>query len=124
MALDIFYPAALALAAAHERGVLAAVPLRETLGRQTGMYRFANRITDEEAIAMVARKCDSTSACMRRILWPLSAGQPLEGEAAAKSLPSAAPGGIPLLCMEACNHLVAEARIIAKASAEKTDARQ
>lgn len=119
LALDIFHPAALSLAAAHQRGELAPVPLRETLGRQTGMYRFANRITDSEALAMVARKCDSASACMRRILWPLTAGQPLSGDAAAKCAPPEALHEIPLLCLEACNHLVAAARAIAKASAEQ-----
>ena len=119
LALDILYPAALGLAAAHERGDLAAVPLRSTLGRQTGMYRFANRITDGEAVEVVARKCDSGSACLRRILWPLAAGRPLDGAAAAKCRCESKSGEIPLLCSEACNHIVSEARIVAKASAAK-----
>ncbi|HRH99152.1 MAG TPA: CbiX/SirB N-terminal domain-containing protein, partial [Prosthecobacter sp.] len=41
LALDFFYPAALGMAHALEQEKLTAVPLRDLLGRQTGMYRFA-----------------------------------------------------------------------------------
>ncbi|MCB1211111.1 MAG: hypothetical protein KDK97_17440, partial [Verrucomicrobiales bacterium] len=44
LALDFFYPAAVGVAAQHERGALGATPLREYLARQTGMYRFTNNI--------------------------------------------------------------------------------
>jgi sirohydrochlorin cobaltochelatase len=81
LALDFFYPAALGMALALEQEKLVSVPLREMLSRQTGMYRFANNITDEQAHAMIGKCCANTK-CLRRILWPLTASQPMANEAA------------------------------------------
>ncbi len=50
-------------------GRLVATPLRETLGRQTGMYRVTAKITDEQADALVGRFCRSDGGCLRTILW-------------------------------------------------------
>ena len=113
LALDFFYPAAVGSAIALEQDRLTATPLREFLGRQTGMYRFTNTITDEQAHAMVGTTCASTQ-CQRRILWPLATDQALANEAASKA--AACHGGdeIPLLCLEACPRIVATARKIAK----------
>lgn len=114
-ALEFFYPAALGMALAQERGTLEPVPLRALLGRQTGMYRFANGITDDQACAILGRCCDTATKCLRRIVYPLAEGQPLSGPAAAKLGDAAGHAGdggaaIPLLCMEACNHIVSAAR--------------
>jgi len=117
LALDFFHPAALGMAHAFETEKLTAVPLREVLGRQTGMYAFTNTITDAQAHAMVGRCCADKN-CLRRILWPLAPGQPLEGAAAVKTRPNHAPGAIPLLCIEACTHVVSAARKIARENAE------
>lgn len=117
LALDFFYPAALGMAHALEKQTLSAVPLREVLGRQTGMYRFTNTITDEQAHAMVGKTCANEN-CLRRILWPLATTQLLEGAAAAKTQPNHAPNAIPLLCIEACTHIVSAARKIAREHAE------
>ena len=117
LALDFFYPAALGMAHALEQDKLAAVPLRDLLGRQTGMYRFANNITDEQAHAMIG-KCCSNTKCLRRILWPLTASQPMANEAASKTQPNHAPNAIPLLCIEACTHIVSAARKVARESFE------
>ncbi len=120
LALDYFHPAALGLAASWQSRTLRATPLREFLGRQTGMYRFANRITDEQAREMVTRICHESN-CLRRILWPLEDGKPLDGAAACKSGDSAgfAPGceaasRLPLLCIEACPFILGEARKLAR----------
>ncbi len=115
LALDFFYPAALGMAHALEQEQLAAVPLREVLGRQTGMYRFANNITDEQAHAMIGKNC-ANDQCLRRILWPLMNSQPMAGAAAAKTRASHAPNAIPLLCIEACTHVVSAARKVARDS--------
>lgn len=117
LALDFFYPAALGMALALEQDKLAAVPLREMLGRQTGMYRFANNITDEQAHAMIGKCCANTK-CLRRILWPLTASQPMANEAASKTQPHHASNAIPLLCIEACTHIVSAARKVARESFE------
>ncbi len=113
LALDFFYPAALGMAHSQEKGSLAAVPLRELLGRQTGMYKFTNTISDAQAHAMVGTCCADPN-CLRRILWPLAAGQPLQGDAAKKTEPNHAPNAVPLLCIEACTHIVSAARKIAR----------
>lgn len=116
-ALDYFYPAALGTWFANEEAELAAVPLREVLGRQTGMYRFANNLSDEGAQALVGNACAASGGCLKRVCWELAAGQ------AMTSLPSEQrtrqpllDGEMPLLCVEACNWLVAKAR---KASADE-----
>ena len=53
-ALDYFYPAMLGVWLSHTRGELAPVPLRETLGRQTGMYRVTQKLTDDQAQKLIA----------------------------------------------------------------------
>ena len=116
LALDFLYPAAVGMAFAEAHGRLQSTPLRELLGRQTGMYRFANKITDEQACEIVGRVCDTASKCARRIVWPLAAGLPLSGPAEAKAKPTAGP--VPLLCMEACPHVVSEARKVARQNHE------
>jgi len=120
LALDFFYPAAIGMAHALEQNKLAAVPLRDVLGRQTGMYRFANAIRDDQAHAMIGKCCANTK-CLRRILWPLTATQPMTNEAAAKTQPNHAANALPLLCIEACTHIVSAARKIAR---ENHDANQ
>ncbi len=113
-ALDYFYPAMPGVWLSHARGELPAVPLRETLGRQTGMYRVTQKITDEQAQQMVGAFCRSDGGCLKRILWPLAPGLPITTLPAEKFSPDAAPGVLPLLCQEACNLLVAKAREVVK----------
>src|SRR5213079_1499953 len=47
-ALDPFYPSRLALFIAWKPGPLGNSPLRGTLGRESGMYRIAARISDSQ----------------------------------------------------------------------------
>lgn len=121
LALDLFYPGRLAAFLAWETGTLVATSLRETLHRQTGMYRSTAKISSQEANALVARYCRSDGGCLRAILWK----RDREGNIASTLLPPEkfdAPADqtglgrptIPLLCQEACNLLVAEARTIVK----------
>lgn len=114
LALDIAYPAAVGMAMAEANGQLQGVPLRSNLSRQTGMYRFTNTIRDEQAMEMVASCCDSATRCQRRIVWGLTADQPLSGPATSKAQRQAGQGEVPLLCMEVCPLLVGEARKIAQ----------
>jgi sirohydrochlorin cobaltochelatase len=121
IALDLFYPGRLAAFLAWETGSLVTTPLRETLHRQTGMYRSAAKITDAEANRLVGNFCRSAGGCLRTILWK----RDRQGTLASMLLPpekfdpSHDQTGfghpmIPLLCQEACNLLVAEARKIVK----------
>ena len=100
-ALDYFYPAMTGVWLSHLRGDLPPVPLRETLDRQTGMYRVTQKITDGQARAMIDSFC---AGCLKCRLWD---GQTPRPDAEA----------IPLLCHEMCNLLVAEARKVVKAGA-------
>ena len=116
-ALDIFHPAALGMFQKQEKGTMVPVSLREMLGRQTGMYRFARTIKDDDALGMIASNCDSATKCARQILWGLAPGQPLTGDAEAKAArPTSGAEAVPLLCMEACCHTLAESRRVAKAA--------
>lgn len=117
LTLDFFYPAALGMVHSQEKDRLSTVPLRDLLGRQTGMYKFANTISDDQAHAMIG-SCCADANCLRRVLWPLRPGEPMANEAASKTQPNHVPAAIPLLCIEACTHIVSAARKIARENAE------
>jgi sirohydrochlorin cobaltochelatase len=142
-ALDYFYPGRLAVFAAWKSGCFKTTALRETLDRQSGMYRVAAKISDPQINALVADFCRSDSGCLRTILWKrdrngliASTELPQEkfdpaydqacsprpaGDACASHPPSWHSGvahseaaTVPLLCQEACNLLVAECRKVVK----------
>jgi sirohydrochlorin cobaltochelatase len=123
-ALDFFYPGRLAALAAWESNRLATTPLRETLNRQTGMYRAAARISDQSIDQLVGSFCrshDGQPGCLRTILWARdpSGARPSLRLPLDKFIPPLNQTGrdgkiIPLLCQEACNLLVAAAREVVK----------
>ena len=119
LALDLFYPGRLAMLLAFEKNELVTTPLRNTLERQTGMYRIAAQIREEQADELVGRFCTSNGGCLRTILWRRDAA----GATPSTRLPpdkfdprhdqtGGAEPVVPLLCQEACNLLVAEARTV------------
>ena len=55
LALGLFYPARMGAFRLFQEGKLAVTPLRDTLNRQTGMYRVTGKISDEQADALVGR---------------------------------------------------------------------
>jgi len=127
-ALDCFYPGRLGMFAAWKSDKLQTTPLRDTLDRQSGMYRVAAKISDLQIDDLVADFCRSNGGCLRTILWRRDA----DGAIASTKLPkekfdpaydqgqalnrpgSTIPGTVPLLCQEACNLLVAECRKVVK----------
>ena len=122
-ALDLFYPGRLPAFFAFEKHQLLTTPLRGSLGRQSGMYRIAAQIDDPAADELIGRFCRSDGGCLRTILWRRDA----EGSVPSTRLPpekfdprhDQTGGGrpvIPLLCQEACNLLVAEARKVVQAA--------
>jgi sirohydrochlorin cobaltochelatase len=131
-ALNYFYPGRLAIFEAWKTGDIQTTPLRETLSRQSGMYRVAAKISDEQANNVVADFCQSNSGCLRTILWDrdgkgLMASTKLPKEKFDPGVDQAnisvlsksatagtAAGAIPLLCQEACNLLVNECRRVVK----------
>lgn len=124
--IDAIYPGRLAMLRAFKSGGLTTTSLRETLNRQSGMYRVAAKISDEQIDDLVGDFCRSDGGCLRTILWKrdacnrdpslklppekfdsavdqyLSAKRPRPATAVAES--------IPLLCQEACNLLIAACR--------------
>jgi sirohydrochlorin cobaltochelatase len=125
LALDLIYPARLAALSTWENGELATTPFRETLARQTGMYRVAAKISEEDADALIGNFCRSDGGCLRTILWKRDAAgtMPSMRLPMTKYDPHVDQTGrgervLPLLCQEACNLLVAEARNVVKLAAQ------
>ena len=121
LALDFFYPGRLAAYLAWNEGCLRTTALRQTLARQSGMYRSAATIREDEADRLVGNFCRSDGGCLRTILWQRDengtiASTSLPGEKFDPTFDQTGCGlpVIPLLCQEACNLLVAEARRIVK----------
>jgi len=115
-ALDFFYPAMLAARLAFQNGRLAVTPLRATLARQSGMYAITKKISDSQADALVGSFCRTDGGCMKTILWPIAPGLPITSLPPEKFDPATA-AGMPLLCAEGCNLLVAKAREVVKREA-------
>jgi sirohydrochlorin cobaltochelatase len=118
-ALDYFYPGAFATWLAHNRGEVLPVDLRETLKRQTGIYRVTQHLTLPQAEGLAGRFCQSGSGCLRTILWKIDGRSPRRYLPESKFDPNVDQLGrncevIPFLCVEACNLFVAEARKIIK----------
>ena len=127
--LDYFYPGRLAVFVSWKSSQLQITPLRETLDRQSGMYRIAAKISDKQVNRVVGDFCRSDGGCLRTILWKRDS----RGTVASTKLPpekfdpafdqTLTPGSpppattprlIPLLCQEPCNLLVAECRKVVK----------
>ena len=122
-ALDYFYPGAVAAWVAYRAGQARPVYLRETLNRQTGMYRLTRKLTNEQARDVVTEACDSENRCLRTILWGIEEGERPDFLPPTKSDPKVDQTGqnrpaIPFLCLEACNLLVAKARTAVKNPSE------
>ena len=126
LALDYFYPGRLAMLAALQEDRLAPTPLREILNRQSGMYRIAAKISDEEIDDVVGNFCKSEGGCLRTILWK----RDRRGTVPSTKLPpekfdpvhdqtGRCEPAIPLLCQEPCNLLVAECRKVVKGEANE-----
>jgi len=129
--LGHFYPGRLAVFVAWKTGRLRTTPLRETLDRQSGMYRIAAKISDAQVDDLVASFCRSNGGCLRTILWkrdqsgaialtklPTQKFDPAYDQALWTELAIPAttptPATVPLLCQEPCNLLVAACRKVVK----------
>jgi sirohydrochlorin cobaltochelatase len=124
--IDTIYPGRLAMLRAFKSGELIATSLRETLNRQSGMYRVAAKISDEQIDGVVGEFCRSEGGCLRTILWkrdtcnkdpslklPPEKFDPAVDQylnAKMQRPATAATESIPLLCQEACHLLIAACR--------------
>ncbi|MBA3273144.1 MAG: hypothetical protein H0T11_04635 [Chthoniobacterales bacterium] len=121
-ALDLFYPGRVAALEVWSRDALMTTAFRDTLARQTGMYRVAAKITDEQANALIGDFCRSDGGCLRTILWKRTAAGampstllPPEKFDVRHDQSGRGEEALPLLCQEICNLLVAAAREFVKA---------
>ena len=124
--IDAIYPGRIAVLHAFTSGRLTTTSLRETLNRQSGMYRVSAKISDEQIDGLVGNFCRSDGGCLRTILWkrdvtgkipssklPLEKFHPAVDQYLSPKEPrpaTAATESVPLLCQEACNLLVAACR--------------
>ncbi|HVY70288.1 MAG TPA: DR2241 family protein [Verrucomicrobiae bacterium] len=98
-ALDVLYPGAIAdWFAAYKTTPVPVASYREFTGRQTGMYRITQMLTDEQVDQMVAAGCDRRF-CLKQRLWE-APGLPLDSAAAKSAIP----------CLEPCAVLLEFAR--------------
>lgn len=104
--LDAIYPGVFATTSAYLEGRIDPVPLRETLNRQTGMYRITGTITSGDANQIMRELC--SPGCLRSLAWPIEGTSPT-------SRLKMRPGVLPLMCVEACTFAVGFARKLAKA---------
>lgn len=121
-ALDYFYPGRLAILSAWQSNQLTTTTLRDTLNRQSGMYRIAAKITDPDIESVVGTVCRTDGGCLRQILWR----RDRTGSIPSTQLPSdkyqpetIAHRLVPLLCQEACAVLINECRNATKRRAER-----
>ena len=122
-ALDYFYPGAIAAWVAYRAGQASPVHFRQTLNRQSGMYRLTRKLTNEQARDLVKEACDSENHCLRTILWGIEEGERPDFLPPSKSDLKVDQTGqnrlaIPFLCLESCNLLVAKARTALKNPSE------
>ena len=122
LALEGFYPGRAGAWRLFRQGALETTSLRDTLNRQTGMYRVTGKLTEEQADVLVGRFCRSDGGCLRTILWrrnpegavPSTHLPPGKFDPAHDQTGRGETGVVPLICQEACCLLVAEARKVVK----------
>lgn len=123
--IDLFYPASLGLWKAYEEDAIRVQNLRTKLGRQTGMYRHAGTVSDAGAQELVKTLCGPANKCVKKILWHLDEHLPLDDSEASRFngivSPASEKNAIPMVCQEACNFFVAQAR---KKSKEEFEAKE
>ncbi len=110
--LDALYPGVFATWVAYDREEHQPTPLRDTLDRQTGMYRFAGSINNQMANQIMRDTC--AKGCLRIIAWPIDDQCPV-------SRLKRPARDLPVICTEACTFAVSEARRLVKEAYEKAN---
>lgn len=100
LALRVLYPNSVSHWTQWKEKTLRVTPYLETAERQTGMYHCTRLLTPDQLSELVQGAC--AKACLKRRLWePQDTVDERERE-------------IPLICSEACNFLIAQAREVVK----------
>ena len=124
--IDLFYPASLGLWNAWTSGSIRVQHLRDKLNRQSGMYRHARNVSDQGAQELVRCLCGPSNKCVKRILWQIDEALPLDDSEASRYNGIVGDAdestAIPMVCQEACNFFVSEARKKSKEEFEASPA--
>ncbi len=100
-AMNYLYPAGVVHWHLHREWGLETTSFRENASRQSGMYERVRHLSDE-AVQNAARACCGDDVCLKKTLWDVGEGTPLEAERGDGEIP----------CPEPCSVFVSFARRI------------
>ena len=99
VAMNYLYPAGVVHWHLYREGELEITDYRQNAARQSGIYKRVQRLSDR-GVQDAARACCEDAVCLKKTLWNVDAGTPLEMDRG--------DGGIP--CPEPCSVFVSFAR--------------
>ncbi len=99
VAMNYLYPAGVVHWHLHREGKLEVTHYRENAARQSGIYKRVQRLSDR-GVQNAARACCESAVCLKKILWDVDEGTPLEAERGEGEIP----------CPEPCSVFVSFAR--------------
>ena len=108
MAMNYLYPAGIVHWYLHREGRLEITDYRENAARQSGIYKRIQRLSDE-GVQDAARACCEDAVCLKKTLWNVEAGIPLEMDRGNGEIP----------CPEPCSVFVSFARRVRLFEREK-----
>ncbi len=99
VAMDYLYPAGVVHWYLYREGRLEVTDYRENAARQSGIYKRIQRLSDE-GVQNAARACCEDAVCLKKTLWNVDAGTPLDMDRGNGEIP----------CPEPCSVFVSFAR--------------
>ncbi len=108
VAMNYLYPAGVVHWYLHRKGRLEVTDYRENAARQSGIYKRIQRLSDE-GVKNAARACCEDDVCLKKTLWNVDAGTPLEMDRGNGHIP----------CPEPCSIFVSFARRVRLFEREK-----
>jgi hypothetical protein len=99
VAMNYLYPAGVVHWHLHREGELEITDYRQNAARQSGIYKRVQRLSDG-GVQDAARACCEDAVCLKKTLWNVDAGTPLEMDRGDGQIP----------CPEPCSVFVSFAR--------------
>ena len=97
--MNYLYPAGIVHWHLYREGRLEITDFRENAGRQSGIYKRIQRLSDQ-GVQDAARACCEDAVCLKRTLWNVDEGTPLEMDRGEGEIP----------CPEPCSVFISFAR--------------
>jgi hypothetical protein len=110
VAMNYLYPAGIVHWHLCREGGLEITDFRENAARQSGIYKRIQRLSDE-GVRNAARACCEDAVCLKRTLWDVDGGTPLEMERGNGEIP----------CPEPCSVFISFARRVRLFEREERD---